>query len=141
MTDAEALLAIEAVKKVKGQYFYFLDTKRWSELRALFTDDADFDSAHRGAYQFDGPDHFIEYASAGLAQAVSVHHGHTPIVDLVSDTEATAVWAMSDYVENPDPERPVKFIGYGHYHERYRCEGGTWKISAWALTRLRVDQL
>ena len=137
----EGLADIEAIKKLKAQYFYFLDTKQWDRLRSVFTEDADFDSAKGGAYQFADLDQFIAYASAGLAGGVSVHHGHMPIIDLGGDGAATGIWAMVDYVELPDGAGRRGFTGYGHYHERYRKEGDEWKIAAWKLTRLRVDPL
>ena len=60
-----------------------------------------------------------------------------PIIDLHGENEASAIWAMQDYVQVGDRT----FKGYGHYHERYRRENGVWKISSWKLTRLRVDTL
>lgn len=138
--DATRLADIEAIKRVKAEYFYFLDTKQWERLREVFTEDADFDSEGGGAFRFDGVDGFIAGASGPLANAISVHHGHMPIIDFISPTDATAIWAMSDYVELFGPPAR-KFVGYGHYHERYRKQGDVWKISAWKLTRLRVDTL
>ncbi len=136
---AQDLADIESIKKTKAQYFYFLDTKQWDKLRTLFTEDVDFDAAKDGEYQFDGLEGFIGFVSVGLVNAVTVHHGHMPIIDLLGNGEASAIWAMMDYVELFD--QPRKFIGYGHYHERYRKVGDDWKISAWKITRLRVDVL
>jgi SnoaL-like domain len=136
--DTSRLADIEAIKRVKAEYFYFLDTKQWDRLRTVFTDDAEFDPAGEGAYTFDGLDGFMKGSSRSLANAISVHHGHMPIIDLLSATEATGIWAMTDYV---DVTGKAKFVGYGHYHERYRKVGDTWKISSWKLTRLRVDSL
>jgi hypothetical protein len=136
--DAERLADLEAIKRVKADYFYCIDMKLWERLRSLFTADADFDSAREGAYTFDGLDGFIAGASQSLAKAVSVHHGHMPMIDFLSPTEASGIWAMSDYVDVPGRS---KFVGYGHYHERYRKIGDAWKISSWKLTRLRVDPI
>jgi hypothetical protein len=140
--DAPTLGDIEAIKQVKAKYFYFIDTKQWVPLRALFTADATFDPEGEGAYTFDGVDGFIAGASAGLAHAISVHHGHMPIIEVDGD-EATAIWAMSDYVEMFDANGKPKrgFLGYGHYHERYRKDDGVWRMCSWKLTRLRVDEL
>jgi hypothetical protein len=33
----------------------------------------------------------------------------------------------------------ASITGYGQYHERYRCEGGVWKIAALRLSRFHVD--
>ncbi len=136
--DVDALVAIEAVKLLKAQYFYFLDTKQWDRLRALFTSDATFDPAGEGAYTFDGLEGFVSGASAGLANAVSVHHGHMPMIEVIDADHAAAIWSMTDDVAIAgDPAR--RFIGKGHYHETYRREAGVWKIASWKLTRLRVD--
>ena len=139
-TDAPGLADIEAIKVLKAQYFYFLDTKQWERLRTLFTGDATFDPAGEGAYTFDGLAGFIAGASAGLADAVSVHHGHMPMIELVDADHATGIWSMTDDVAVAG-DRPRRFIGKGHYHETYRRERGAWKIASWRLTRLRVDVL
>ena len=136
----EALQAIEAIKMVKAQYFYFLDTKQWDRLRSLFTGDATFDPEHEGDYTFDGLDGFVAGASRGLAEAVSVHHGHMPMIELVDADNATGIWAMTDDVAIGGAT-PRRFIGKGHYHETYRRIDGRWHIASWKLTRLRVDQL
>lgn len=138
--ETQALADIEAIKVLKAQYFYFLDTKRWDELRALFTDDATFDPAGEGAYTFAGLAGFIAGASAGLADAVSVHHGHMPMIELVDADHATGIWSMTDDVAVAVAGSPPRrFIGKGHYHETYRREQQRWKIASWKLTRLRVD--
>lgn len=138
--DTAGLADIEAIKLLKARYFYFLDTKQWDALRALFTTDATFDPAGEGAYTFDGLDGFIAGASRGLANAVSVHHGHMPMIELLDADHARGIWSMTDDVAVAgDP--PRRFIGKGHYHEDYRREGVAWKIATWKLTRLRVDVL
>jgi hypothetical protein len=138
ITDLDRLLAVDAISRLKGRYFYYLDTKQWEALRRVFWDDAVFDPEGDGAYTFDGVDGFIAGASSGLADAVSVHHGHTPIIEAEGD-QATGIWAMSDYVDIGG-ERPRRFVGYGHYHERYERRRGEWRMSSWKLTRLRVDR-
>jgi hypothetical protein len=75
----------------------------------------------------------------GPVSITSVHHGHTPEIELTSDTTARGVWAMEDRLwwSNGDTEEHLH--GYGHYHEEYRKVDGTWLISSRKLTRLRVD--
>ena len=145
MTDerppgVEALEAIEAIKVLKARYFYFLDTKQWDRLRDLFTVDATFDPEGEGDYTFDGLDGFVAGASRGLAEAVSVHHGHMPMIELVDADSARGIWAMTDDVAIGGAA-PRRFIGKGHYHETYRRMDGRWRIASWKLTRLRVDHL
>jgi hypothetical protein len=135
----QQLADVAAIQATKAKYFYFLDTKQWDLLRTVFTEDVDFDSAREGEYFFDGREGFIAYVTANLTESVTIHHGHMPIIDFVGPDEATAIWAMQDYVEVFASGR--KFVGYGHYHERYRRVGDDWKICAWKITRLRVDVL
>ena len=48
--------------------------------------------------------------SVALAQAVTVHHGHMPEIELTSPITATGIWAMFDIVQSPR----LNFRGYGH---------------------------
>ncbi|GAM97748.1 bile acid 7-alpha dehydratase BaiE [alpha proteobacterium U9-1i] len=135
---------IEAIKQLKARYFRTLDTKQWTEWRAVFTDDARFDGTRR---PFSGPDEFCASTSAWLADAVTIHHGHMPEIVLTGARAARGIWAMFDMVQFREP-RPADtpyggrgFVGYGHYEEEYRKEDDGWKISLLRLTRLRVDPL
>ena len=129
---------VEAIKKLKARYFRLLDTKEWDVWADLFTDDATLRWA-------DGPDDIargrsaiVEQVRRALADAVTVHHGHMPEIELIDHKNATGIWSMSDYVETPSRA----FRGYGHYEERYeKGTDGNWRIKALRLTRLRVDRI
>lgn len=82
-----------------------------------------------------GKRQIIASISEALENATSVHHGHMPEIELTSDTTASGIWAMFDYLVFPD--RTLK--GYGHYEEQYAKENGQGKIKSVRLTRLRVD--
>jgi hypothetical protein len=71
-----------------------------------------------------------------LGDRPTVHQGHTPEIELTSDTTATGIWALADIVKLPDGS---DMYGYGHYHETYVKVDGAWKIKTSTLTRLRVD--
>lgn len=84
-------------------------------------------------------DDFVEYVSTLLTPMVTVHHGHMPEIELTGERTATGIWAMFDWVHNPDEAGPA-MQGYGHYHEEYeKGDDGQWRIKALRLTRLRVD--
>ena len=71
---------------------------------------------------------------------ITVHQGHMPEIEFQDQDNATGIWAMHDWVD--DPGRGVAWQGNGHYHERYvRSQDGQWKIAFMRLTRLRVDAL
>ncbi|MFC2028291.1 nuclear transport factor 2 family protein, partial [Chloroflexota bacterium] len=73
--------------------------------------------------------------SAILANFTTVHHGHMPEIELTSDTTATGIWAMFDFLQHSG----FTLQGYGHYEEEYVKQEGQWKIKRLRLTRLRED--
>jgi hypothetical protein len=132
-----AVADVEAIKQLKAQYFRTLDTKDWDAMRQVFTDDVVMDTtASPGGAVVSGADEFMVFLLGMIGDVITVHHGHTPEIELTSATTATGVWAMEDMLRWPDGR---EMHGYGHYHETYeRLEDG-WRIKTLTLTRLRVD--
>ena len=144
--DIERLLDLERVKRLKAEYCRFVDTKQWERLRALFAADVVFDgfgSAPRGSTL----EQFITGISTRLAEAVTVHHCHTPEIEFLAPDRARAVWAMMDIVELFGERSPREapghrgFVGLGHYEDEYRRIDGVWKIGYTRLSRLRLDPM
>ncbi len=127
---------LEAIRQLKARYFRTMDTKRWAEMRDVFTDDFVMDGTEAGGRTIDGADVFMAFLEELLADAVTVHHGHTPEITVTSPTTATGVWALHDIVIWPTG---VRMDGYGHYHETYVKVAGEWKIASSKLTRLHTD--
>jgi hypothetical protein len=147
MNDLEKLLAIEEIKQLKARYFRSIDTKSFEELRTVFTPDGvfDFGAALRDpingnpegvpeAPPIVGLENIIGAIGAALATGQSAHHGHTPEIEILSETTAKALWPMEDVVINDS----VNFRGYGHYDETYEKLDEGWRIKTSLLTRLRV---
>ena len=137
----EDLAKLEALRLLKARYFRFLDTKAWEAWGNLFTEDAVMRidrvipaSAHVIEPQSIGRAAIVKKVSEHLAGTTTVHHGHTPELELTSATTARGIWAMEDIVERPG----LSQNGHGHYHETYRLEDGTWRIATLLLTRLRL---
>ena len=141
---ARQLWDIEQIKQLKARYFRFLDTKAWDQFAQIFTEDGEleFPVAREGgrpqllrgrAALREGP------ATGHGLDAVTVHHGHTPEIEIGPDgTTATGIWAMFDFVDRPGDRRQ----GYGHYHEQYvKGRDGQWRIHRCRLVRLRLDFL
>jgi len=126
------LLAIEAIKQLKARYFLFMDTKRWDEWRELFTDDVRVE----GGPPHDSRDAFVDFVRRGLENV----QGHTPIIEVTSESTARGTWAMSDDLlfpaGHPWAGTQPRRCGYGHYEEEYRRVDGDWKIASMRLTRL-----
>jgi uncharacterized protein (TIGR02246 family) len=127
---------IEMIKQLKARYFRTMDTKDWTAMRAVFTDDVVIDTTDSGGGVVSGADEFLEFLRGAIGEAVTVHHGHMPEIALTSATTATGVWAMADIVTWPDG---TELRGYGHYHEAYEKIDGEWRIRSSELTRLRMD--
>jgi len=153
MDDAAKVLAVEEIKKLKARYFRAIDTKDWSLLEQVFTDDATCD--YRGAATdpstgtnavpvatetvLQGKAAILASLKTGLAEVVTVHMGYMPEIEVTSGTGATAIWAMSDTLRFPAGGALGGLSGSGHYHETYERIDGKWRIKALRLTRLRVD--
>lgn len=136
------LEAIEEVKRLKARYFLHLDRKDWARWGEVFTDDvvmdvsAQFpDAPDPSIHVMRGRDAIVTSVSGFLGETATAHHGHTPIIDVASESEASGIWAMEDNLFLPDGSR---MLGYGHYEETYRRDGGTWRIARTRLTRIRV---
>lgn len=136
------LLDLEAIKQLKARYFRAVDRKIWEVLSEVFTRDAVLELPERDV-KVQGRDAIVTFVRKSLVGARSVHHGHTPEIDLLSSDTARGIWAMHDYVEWPvdDNGRRRGLKGYGHYEEDYLREDGEWRISRARLVRIRVDRL
>lgn len=130
----EELSDIEAIKQLKARYFRLMDQRHWDEWADLFTEDysGTYYGAHAG-WTFSSRAEFVSEIRAWMTDAVSVHHGHMPEIELLSATTAKGIWAMSDYVHGPQ----VTVEGSGHYIDEYVKQDGQWKIKSTQLTRLR----
>lgn len=144
MNDIERLLAIEEIKQVKAKYFYGLDHKDW-ELwrREVWAPGGELHVPEFQAEPFKGFDAVLAYVSASVGDQVSVHHGHMPDIEILSDTEAKGVWAMEDLIwrskEHPLNGEYSHVHGWGHYRERYVKLDVGWRILETELTRLRTE--
>jgi uncharacterized protein (TIGR02246 family) len=123
------------IEKLKARYFRTLDLKDWTGYRAVFCEDVVMDISEAGGPRIEGADAFIEFLAPTLAGAVTVHQGHMPEIEIISDSTAQGVWALQDTIWWPDGTR---MEGYGHYHETYQKREGEWKIKSSKLTRLNV---
>ncbi len=127
---------IEAIRRLKARYFRLMDTKDWAGMREVFTDDVVIDTAEAGGQVARGADEFMAFLGEALGDAVTVHQGHMPEIDLTSETTATGIWALNDIIIWSSG---MRLDGYGHYHETYEKSDGEWRIKSSKLTRLHTD--
>ena len=126
----------EAIRQLKARYFRTMDTKQWAEMRRVFTDRVVMDTTASGGGLITGADAFMSFLEETLAEVVTVHHGHTPEIDVTSPTRASGIWALEDLLVWPNG---LRLEGYGHYHETYEKVDGEWLIASSTLTRLHLD--
>lgn len=141
MDRLERLEAIEAIRSLKARYFRLMDTKRWDELRGVFTADLRVLTPEGKVYA-EGGDTYAAALRKSLEHAVSCHQGLAGEIEIDTDSTARAIWAMQDVITWED-RHPVtgwkSILGRGHYHETYRREGGEWRIATLTLTRISLD--
>lgn len=144
MEPIDQLLATEAIKQAKAWYFYGLDQRDWAIWRdRVWTADGRLEVPEADMV-VQPLETVIGWVAEATADQVSVHHGHTPIIDFVSDTEAKVIWAMEDRLYRSD-EHPLaggaRYLhGFGHYHETYVSTPAGWRLQTSCLTRLRVEE-
>ena len=116
MDGVDKLLAIEAIKKTKGTYWYALDMKDWKRFAGVFTTDVIVDMREEVAFGAGqtlaelppvedavaagnpavtvGNQNFADMIAVALRSWRTVHHGHAPIIDIDSADEASAIWPL-----------------------------------------------
>lgn len=130
---------VEAIKQLKARYFRHLDTKDWSGLRAVFTDDATFEVVTPAPRVTHGADAVIAMMRSSVGDAVTVHHGHQPEIEPTSENTANGIWAMEDLIWWAPGSPSTHLHGFGHYHETYRKDDERWRIASVRLTRIRRE--
>jgi hypothetical protein len=126
---------IEAIRQLKYRYFRLLDTKRFTELGHLLTDDATT-SYQSGELSYRGRDAIVAFLeeSLGSGDIVTMHNGHHPEITLTGATTATGVWYLEDRVV----VRAMDFeiVGTLLYDDRYVKIDGEWKIEHTGYERI-----
>ncbi|MGH9017734.1 MAG: nuclear transport factor 2 family protein [Acidimicrobiales bacterium] len=126
---------LEAIRQVKYRYFRYLDTKRFTDLGALLTEDATTsyqsgELSHRGRAAVVA---FLE-ESLGNNTIISFHNGHHPEIELTGETTATGRWYLEDRVMVPSVDFDLS--GTGLYRDRYVKIDGRWLISHTGYDRI-----
>lgn len=145
MNDLAKLLAIEEIKKLKARYFYYLDHKDWVRWKSeIWAADSSLEVPEILTEPVRGADNIVAFTVSRFETVSATHHGHMPIIEVLSMDSATGIWAMEDIlrwpVGSPGPAGYTLIHGYGHYHETYAREAAGWRIKSSRLTRLHVER-
>jgi hypothetical protein len=127
MDPVQELLEIEAIKQLKYRYMRSIDQKDWELMRRCFTPDATT-SYSGGKYAFEGIDAIMKFMTESMDRRsfLSSHRVHHPEIELESETSATGIWALEDYVV--DTQHEITIHGAAFYEDRYVKVDGEWKI-------------
>jgi hypothetical protein len=132
LSPIDRLLAIEDIKLLKARYCRHVDEQDWEAYRALFLADAHLEY---GSGVFDSADEMVDFFRDLLRGGSSVHHCHTPEIELTGPAEATGTWALFDRVVLREGAAETSWSGYARYWETYQRVDGQWKIAT-----LRVER-
>ena len=124
----QQLMDIEAIKQLKHSYFRCLDTANFEELSTLFHEDVQVHFVG-GSYEWklEGKTEYLASIRASFHnRSVGHHNGHQPEIEMLSATEATGVWYLTDnmWIMN----REAFTTGTAIYWDRYVKEDGRWQI-------------
>ncbi len=121
------LQELEAIKALKYKYMRCVDQKRWKELEGTFVEDAT-SSYGGGKYSFEGRDAIMKFLIEAMDRDtfLSSHRVHHPEIEFTSETTATGIWALEDFVI--DTLHGITLQGAAFYTDHYVKQDGEWKI-------------
>jgi SnoaL-like domain len=127
--EVQRLADIEACRRLRITYFRCLDTANLADLKEILTEDFScYCAGGDYVYQAKSRAEFLAMTESSFhTEIVTQHNGHGSEIDLVSDTEATALVYFNDLVYH---FRSQEFLmGTGLYRDRYRKGAdGRWRI-------------
>jgi len=140
LTDLERLLALEELRTLRGRYWRYVDTKRWTEFGELYAPDGSF-SDKVSDFFCETREGIVAAVSGALEGVTSIHHGQQSELEVLSADRARGIWSMSDILlYPPESDSPYSILrGWGHYVDEYVKIDGRWLFQRVDLYRLRVE--
>lgn len=146
MDAIQELVEIEAIKKLKARYQRAVDTKDWDLMRSVLAPNA-HSVYSDGKYEFNDREGIVGFLSnpkgLGNTDIQSMHHAHTPEIEITSETSAKGKWYLEDFVLNPAPTKwaphGTVMHGTGIYIDDYVKIDGEWFIQETGYERIFED--
>jgi hypothetical protein len=116
----------EAIRRVIALYAQLLDDQRFDDIGGLFTEDG---ALPWGGRTLQGRAEIV----AGLPATQPPERGRIKhlVFSPVIDIEGRQAAAWSDVIVSlVPPDGPAEMSFVGRYHDRFRHEGGRWRISS-----------
>jgi hypothetical protein len=139
----ERLLAVDEIARLVARRCRSLDAQDWETYAACHTPDvvSYAISSESGAEEpTRGIDAVLAFLREQLAGRTTVHHVHSPEIELTSSVAATGTWAMEDRLWWEHDGTSYWLHGFGHYRETYAKRDGRWLVASRRLERSRVDR-
>lgn len=124
-----ALEDLEAIKRLKYDYFFFCDHKQPQNMRECFAEGTvHIDYGRIGV--FDNRETLVAIFDqlACAEHIVEMHHAQNPRIDLIDSQNANGFWSL--YYFLIDTQQKVATQLGGYYEDKYIKVNGTWKISS-----------
>ena len=126
---------IEQIKKLKARYVRLMDQRKWEEWGDLFTADATIETILVGerTILWEGRDKIVSGNREANGDDRSIHHCHTPDIEITGEKAALGSWALFDlyFIKGQRAE------AYGYYEDHYVLESGRWRIKS---VKLRLER-
>ena len=126
---------IEAINKLKARYWYCIERKLWDDLRDLFAEDS---IAYLGDRALKGKENVVKHLMERLNLGTNLHRGHSPMIEITSDTTAVGKWDCYAYMTF-GAQALQGFENWGSYEDEYVKEEGKWKIKSWKYMYSRIE--
>jgi ketosteroid isomerase-like protein len=138
MTDLERLIELQAIRDLKGRRDHAVDRKDWNTYAELHSDD--YVAMSIADKPILGGRAAADALAIHLANVVTVHHCHTPVIMFSDRDHATGVWAMEDNLFWSRGGEKQWLRGFGFYHETYvRGTDGQWRFNYRRLERTHAE--
>jgi hypothetical protein len=126
-TRLTVLEDLEAIKRLKYDYFFFCDHKQPQNMRECFAEgEITIDYGRIG--KFTDRETLVATFDqlACVEHIVEMHHAQNPRIDLLGDSKAKAFWSLY-YFMIDTKQNTITQLG-GYYDDQYRKIDGAWKI-------------
>lgn len=140
--DTAKLQAIREIRALRARYARYMNLERWTDWYRLFAEDCivDWPEINKRA---EGRAQLIEIWDEDFTP-VSIHHNHTPEIEIIDDASARAIVALGVQVYvDPHPRGfngRFHWWGSGHYVEEFTKVDGQWLISRFLLSQTHKTQ-
>ena len=126
---------IEAIKRLKAKYWHCVDNKLWDEVGDCFTQDSLVDYSGNKSQ---GRQAIVEYMKDTLGRGPVSHKGHSPKIEIASDTSAMGTWEASVSMTDVETEMGMKLRVF--YEDEYVKEKGEWRIKSTTMRVISMER-